>query len=220
MGSRTSVVDTSSLQVHVGPLEATKEGVVIKPKMNLGVRGGVIKALVGVRDVRNGLAADATAGFVKSYATRGNTLRELLVHVKAQEKAPAIDDIIEKLPRIAAAVLEQLDVDIDAQARFVEGVLYVYVGVGVTAGAYLGWMDTTGYHMLGVEGQIATLAGLGLTLRVGAHKSRTAVRIVCYMSNVGFDVILHVKHKLPALKTRARRKSTPPASKPRRSSKA
>lgn len=196
------MLDTSSLQVHVGPLEATKAGVAIKPKLNFGVRGGVIKALVGVRDVRNGLAADAAAGFVKSYATRGNSLRDLLLNIKAQEKAPAIDDIIENLPGIAAAVLEQLDVDIDSQTRLVEGVLYVYVGVGVTAGAYLGWIDTAGYRMLGVEGQIATLAGLGVTLRVGAHKSRTAVRIVCYMSNVGFDAILRLKHPLPSLKVR------------------
>ena len=32
------------------------------------------------------------------------------------------------------------------------GVMYVYVGVGVTAGVYLGWIDTEGFRMMGLQG--------------------------------------------------------------------
>ena len=33
-----------------------------------------------------------------------------------------------------------------------QGVMYVYVGVGVTAGVYLGWIDTEGFRMMGLQG--------------------------------------------------------------------
>lgn len=30
--------------------------------------------------------------------------------------------------------------------------MYVYVGVGVSAGVYLGWIDTEGFRMVGLQG--------------------------------------------------------------------
>lgn len=190
-GSKGNVLDSSKLQVHVGPLEVGTDGMALKPKFNFGIRGGVVKAMVGFRDVRNGAAAEAAAGFVKSYATKGSSLAEILENVKAQEKAPALDDVVEAVPRITGALVEKLDIDVSRSFR-VEGVVYLYVGVGVSAGLYLGWLDTSGFRMVGVEGAVATAAGLGITLRAGLDKTRTKARVVCYLSNVGFDVIIHL----------------------------
>jgi len=182
-----------SVKVHIGPLELGADGVAIKPKFNIGVQGGTIYAMAGVRDVRDGLAAEALAMAMKSYSTDGATLVEVLQNVKAQEPVPALDDIIAAVPDIMAAVLQNIGVDITSNCSKVEGVVYVYVGAGISAGVFLGWLDTNGYAMVGVEGRVASAAALGLTVKAGLHESKKAVRVTVFLANVGFDVIVQLK---------------------------
>mmetsp|Transcript_21617 Transcript_21617/g.66078 ORF Transcript_21617/g.66078 Transcript_21617/m.66078 type:complete len:169 (+) Transcript_21617:508-1014(+) len=151
--------------------------------------------MAGVRDVRDGLAAEALALFMKTYATSGSTLTELLENVKAQEEIPGIDDIIAAVPDIAAAVLDEIGVDITLECIEVEGVVYLYVGTGVAAGAYLGWLDTSGYRTVGIEGKVAAAAGLGFTIKMGTHEDGDKVRLTCYWGNAGFDVICKFNEK-------------------------
>ena len=184
-------VGTSKMKVHVGPLEIDAHGVVVKPKFNLGIAGGSLYALAGVRDVRDGLAVEGLSMYMKSYSTSGSSLLEVLHEIQAQEPIPVLDDFVAAIPKIVACVLEMVRVDIDGDnVAGVEGVVYVYVGSGVTAGIYLGWVDTQGYAMIGLEGRVATVAGAALALRAGLNEERSAARVVSYLSNVGFDVVV------------------------------
>jgi len=182
-----------SVKVHIGPLELGEDGVAIKPKFNIGVQGGTVYAMAGVRDVRDGVAAETLAMAMKEYSTEGASVAEVLQNVKAQEPIPALDDIIAAVPDIIAAVLENIGVDITSNCKQVEGVVYIYVGAGISAGVFLGWVDTSGYAMVGVEGRVAAASALGLAVKAGLHESRQAVRVTCFLANVGFDVIVKLK---------------------------
>ena len=181
----------SKMKIHVGPLEMDSSGVVVKPKFNLGISGGSLYALAGVRDVRDGLAVEGLAMYMKSYSSSGTSLIEVLREIKAQEPIPVLDDIIAAVPKVVSCVLETVGADIDGDnVAGVEGVVYVYVGAGVTAGIYLGWVDTQGYAMMGLEGRVATAAGAALALRAGLNEEKLAARVVSYLTNVGFDMIV------------------------------
>jgi len=189
-----TAVGASKIKVHIGPLEVGADGMAVKPKFNLGIQGGSLYAMAGVRDVRDGLAAESLAMYMKSYSSSGLTLVEFLENVKAEEKVPALDDLVVAAPKIIAEVMSAIGVDIGAEnVAEVEGAVYIYVGAGVTAGAYLGWLDTQGYRMVGVEGKVATAAAVAITLKAGIHEEKQTVRVVSYLTNVGFDVIVKLK---------------------------
>mmetsp|Transcript_5730 Transcript_5730/g.14668 ORF Transcript_5730/g.14668 Transcript_5730/m.14668 type:complete len:279 (-) Transcript_5730:77-913(-) len=178
------------LVVHVGPLEIDSDGVVAKPKFNVGFTNGTLSLMAGMRDLRNGLAVEGLAMAVKSYSIVGSSLIEVLSSVQANEHLPVLDDLVAAVPQLVADVLDATAVDVDVPGVRVEGVIYVYTGVGVTAGLYLGWLDTSGYAMVGAEGKVASALGMGATLRAGVHEDGASVRIVVYMANVGVDVIV------------------------------
>jgi len=181
------------VNVHIGPLTIGPDGIAIKPKFNFGITGSNVYALLGVRDVRNGLAADAVGFLMKSYASQGATLIDLLKSIEAEEHIPYLDDIITAVPDILAAVIDMIGVDIGTDCREVEGVVYVYAGGGVNAGIYLGWLDTHGYNMIGIEGKVAAAASVGMTIKAGLHASREAVRVQFWLGNVGADILVHAK---------------------------
>jgi len=185
--------NASKVKVHVGPLEMGVDGVVAKPKFNIGVKGGGLYFMAGVRDVRDGLAAESFAMMMKSYSTEGESLKELLENVQAEEKVPALDDLVKAVPDILAAVMSELSIDLASKKMEMEGVVYVYAGAGVSAGVWLGWLDTDGYAMVGAEGRVAALATAGASLRVGKHADGKSARVVAYLTNVGFDVVVKLK---------------------------
>jgi hypothetical protein len=110
--------------------------------------------MAGINDVQDGLSGGASAMLMKSYASAGKSLTDLLRNVQAQEHIPVIDDVITSVPDITAAILDLIGVSIESECCGVEGVVYVYVGVGVSAGLFLGWLDTNGYRMVGVQGKV------------------------------------------------------------------
>jgi len=187
----------SKVKVHVGPLEVGPDGVAIKPKFNLGITGSSVYAMAGVQDVRDGVKVEAYAQTQKSYSSSGSSLVEILENIKAEEKVPVLDTMIEAMPDTIAAVLDLAGVDLKQEKYEAEGVVYIYVGAGVTAGVYLGWLDTQQYHMAGVEGRVAAAASVGMSVRAGLHKDRKAIRIIMYLNNVGFDVIAKLKNSVP-----------------------
>ena len=183
---------------HIGPLEVDADGVVLKPKFNLGVQSGSLSAMAGVRDLRDGIVVDGIATYTRSYFSMGQSLLQFLQEMKAQEPC-VIDEIITALPDITAYVLETLGADIRSEkVALVEGVMFVYAGVGVTAGVYLGWIDTEGFSMLGLQGLVATVGGLGFSLRTGVSEDKLATRLVGYLTNVGFDIVL--RYREPCVK--------------------
>ena len=113
--------------------------------------------------------------------------------MQAKEKVPALDEMITAVPKIAGEVVEAVGVDIESEKRELEGVVYIYTGVGVSAGAWLGWLDTNGYRMVGAQGAVAAALRMGMTVRAGLDAARTSVRVVCFMANVGFDVLVRLQ---------------------------
>lgn len=198
---KTTVVDSSNVTLtrfHLGPLEVDADGVLLKPKFNLGFESGSLRVFAGVRDVRDGIVVDSIAMYMKSYASMGQSLLEFLQEMKAQEPC-ILDEVITAIPDITAYVLETVGADIRSdKVTLVEGVMYVYVGVGVTAGVYLGWIDTEGFRMMGLQGLIATVGGLGFSLRTGISEEKMSARLVGFLTNVGFDII--IRYREPCVK--------------------
>jgi len=192
--AKPAEVQKQKTKVHVGPLQLGDDGVLVQPKFNFGIQGGNLHAMIGVDDVRDGLKAEAMAMAMKSYSTSGDSLVELLDNVKNEEPSvKALEELITKVPDIMADVLEKLKIDLNSQAYEFEGVIYIYIGVGVSAGMYLGWLDTSGYNMVGAEGHVATGADLGISIKAGLREDKKSVRTVAYLTNVGFDVIAKLK---------------------------
>eukprot|EP00928_Gymnodinium_smaydae_P072836 TRINITY_DN56126_c0_g1_i1.p1 TRINITY_DN56126_c0_g1~~TRINITY_DN56126_c0_g1_i1.p1 ORF type:complete len:223 (-),score=32.84 TRINITY_DN56126_c0_g1_i1:370-1038(-) len=189
----------ANMKVHIGPLEVGSDGVALKPKFNLGIQGASLYAMAGVSDVRDGVRVEGLAMAMKTYSTSGSSIVEILNNVKAEENIPALDDLVKAVPDIIASVLETLSTDVSDIVGDAQGAVYIYVGAGVSAGLWLGWLDTNGYRMFGVEGRIASAMDVGLTVRAGVHESTGSVRVIAYMTNVGFDIV--VKPKKPAVMT-------------------
>mmetsp|Transcript_36076 Transcript_36076/g.90729 ORF Transcript_36076/g.90729 Transcript_36076/m.90729 type:complete len:241 (-) Transcript_36076:176-898(-) len=181
------------VKVHVGPLEVGTDGVAVKPKFNFGVTGPSVYMLAGVRDVRDGLAVEGFGMIHKDYMSKGSSLTEVLENIKAVDAIPLLDDLIVAVPEAIAAVLSEIHIDLAVEGLEAEGVVFVFVGAGVTAGVYLGWLDTKGYGMIGVEGRCATAASIGLSVRAGLHESGEAVRVVMWLGNVGYDAVVKLK---------------------------
>jgi hypothetical protein len=190
-----------TVTAHLGPLEIGADGVVLKPKFNAGLQVGGARAMLGLGDVRDGLSLEGSAALSKQYAAEGHSIIDVLESVRAVDPVPILDEIITQLPQITAAILEKTGID-EARCRRVEGVISVYVGVGVSAGIYLGWVNTQGYRMVGVSGRMAALAGVGFSIRLGVHADGHSVRLIIFTANVGVDLILHLRRgqvaRLPA----------------------
>ncbi|KAJ1618359.1 hypothetical protein T492DRAFT_1093224 [Pavlovales sp. CCMP2436] len=182
------------LRLHLGPVELSWDrGLRLKPKFCFGLQGGAFYAVLGVRDIRNGLAVEAWAMAYLSFAGVGSSLAEFLESVHAMDAVPVLDTLLSTVPHLLGLVLRLTGVDVEDAAHEVAGVVLVYVGAGVTAGIHLGYADRAGYHMLGVEGTVATGLGLGLTFRVGVHRDGMSMRLVLWVGNVGVDVTVSLK---------------------------
>jgi len=184
------------VKVHVGPMEVGEDGMVIKPQFNIGITGPGIYLKAGVKDIRDQAGVEALAMGMKEYASEGSSVVELLQNFKAADvNIPGIDDLITGLPEAAAWVLNQApDLDLINNLAKAEGVLYVYSGVGVTAGVWLGWVDTQEFQMVGVQGQMAALASTGISVACGKHSTNIkCCRLIMWLANVGFDVVCTLK---------------------------
>ncbi|CAE7545434.1 unnamed protein product [Symbiodinium sp. CCMP2592] len=156
------------LQLHLGPLQLSNEGFELQPKLNVGIKGKGLTAMAGVRDIRDGLILDGMAMVTKHYMGQGRTIAEVLRNVKAQNPLPVIDDIVAAIPHVAAEIVQLIGADVTSDiVESVRGTLYVYTGVGVSAGVFLGWLDTDGYAMMGALGQASLLKSVALSFRVG-----------------------------------------------------
>jgi hypothetical protein len=193
-GIAGKAVGAQKTKVNFGPLEIGKDGVALKPKFNVGIAGGSLHLMAGVGDVRDGLTFEGMASYIKEYSTHGSSLAEVLTNVKAEEKIPALDDMITAIPNITAKVLKMIGADIaQSNTREIVAAVYVYVGVGIEAGLFLGWLDTNGYRMVGLQGGFSTGAGLAFDVKAGLNENGTAARLAMGFSNVAFDAIIKLK---------------------------
>jgi len=178
------------LTLHLGPLELSfDKGVRLQPKLNVGLEGPAFYCVAGLRDTRGGaLVVEALALALLSVQSEGDSIASFLANVETTDKLPFFDVLIVTLPRVLGIVLEATGVDVEAASYRVDGRIFFYLGVGFTAGVYLGcWPDTDDYYSVGVEGTIASGIGVGFTIRVGLHRHGRAVRVTCFAGSAGFD---------------------------------
>jgi len=184
------------LTLHLGPLELSfDKGVRLQPKLNVGLEGPAFYCVAGLRDTRGGaLVVEALALALLSVQSEGDSIASFLANVETTDKLPFFDVLIVTLPRVLGIVLEATGVDVEAASYRVDGRIFFYLGVGFTAGVYLGcWPDTDDYYSVGVEGTIASGIGVGFTIRVGLHRHGRAVRVTCFAGSAGFDVVCRLK---------------------------
>ncbi|CAE7176222.1 unnamed protein product [Symbiodinium microadriaticum] len=163
----------------------------LQPKLNVGIKGKGITAMAGVRDIRDGLILDGMAMVTKHYMGQGRTIAEVLRNVKAQNPLPVIDDIVAAIPHVAAEIVHLIGADVTSDiVESVRGTLYAYTGVGVSAGVFLGWLDTDGYAMMGALGQASLLKSVALSFRVGISEDKMSSRLVMVVGNVGFEELV------------------------------
>mmetsp|Transcript_58170 Transcript_58170/g.108916 ORF Transcript_58170/g.108916 Transcript_58170/m.108916 type:complete len:231 (+) Transcript_58170:100-792(+) len=182
-------------QAHVGPLQISSDGTWdLQPKWNFGVEGKGLRALAGLRDVRDGVVLDGMAIYMKTYAATGRNIIEVLRNVKAQHPFPIIDDLVAAIPHIAAEVITMIGADVTSDAvESVGGMLYVYTGLGVSAGIFLGWLNTDGYAMMGALGSASLLKSLALSFRVGMAEDKASARLIIVLNNIGFEATLKLR---------------------------
>ncbi|KAJ1621929.1 hypothetical protein T492DRAFT_1065900 [Pavlovales sp. CCMP2436] len=180
---------------HLGPFLIEGTRVRVQPKFNLGIQGGALYAMAGIRDVRDGLAIESLIMLQAACSSEGASLGELLTNAREAHRClvlPCLGILVANAQELVAAVLVATGIDVDSRSRNVRGTVMVYVAAGFSAGIALGWQDTAGYRTYGVEGKIASLISLGFTIRIGTHKSGRAVRLCCYFANFAFDVTFRI----------------------------
>jgi len=181
------------VRLHFGPCEWGYKGLRIKPKFSFGFQGGAFYAVAGVRDLREGFAVEAWACLYLSYAGLGSSLEEFLESVHATDRVPVLDTVLPLVPRLLALVLRVTGISVRDDAHEVAGVVLAYVGLGATAGIFVGLPDRAGYHMLGVEGTLASGLGVGATVKAGVHASGKSMRLVAWLGNFGLDVTVSLR---------------------------
>lgn len=195
--SNASVVrKRTKVKINIGPLEIGEGGFALKPKFDIGVTAPWIYLNAGVKDVRDGLTMEALGSAHKDYAVSGNTMQEIFTEVKAVDPLPVLDDLVEFVPKVVGWIMEKFSVDITSETKEIEGVIVAFIAVGIKAGLYLGWVNTEGYRMFGASGMIATALTAGITTKIGIHESGNSLRVVQFVSNVGVDIIIHLKKKI------------------------
>lgn len=185
----SSSTQSPVVALHIGPIKVSADGATIQPKLNIGMQGGWLYLMAGIRDVRDGLAFECLGMIIVTYHGEGRSLEEFLRSVRCDNPVPMISFLVAAVPRILWAIAHATDIDVASDAYGVKGSVMFYIGLGLTAGVYLGWRDTRGYRMLGVEGRVASGFGLGATLRAGVHDEDGSVRVVCFLANVGLDCV-------------------------------
>ena len=200
MGDELVADQRLKARLHVGPLELSCDGVQLKPKLNFGVQGPAIYAVVGLRDVRGAsIAAEAFAMVYVGVQSEGDSIGSFLENARSADALPLLGVLLALLPRVLGAVLDATGIDIEAASHRVSGLVVLYAGLGVTAGLNLGcWPDADGYYAVGVEGTVASGVGIGVTIRVGVHRHGRAMRVTLFAGNVGFDVVCALKHVVAA----------------------
>lgn len=190
--------DEVSVFVHSEPLEVGVFGSVTKPKFNLRISGpAVVMKSDGVRHARADYPFENHAQAQVSYMTTGSSVDDVIERVRTRvlsSLSPPLKDLVAFVPELVAATRKAVGVNIGANGAEVEGVVYAYFGVKVSAETYYGWLDTTDYAMVAVEDKIASSKPLGLSFWVGLcnFNNQQTVRVVMFLSDVGLDVVVRL----------------------------
>lgn len=105
----------------------------------------------------------------------------------------AFDWLIKAAPWLLGRIISITGVDIPKGSR-VRARAAIKSGLGADAGVCLGWTDTKGYRMVGLQGQVGVIAKLGFNLLAGLHQDRRRVKAIIGYSNV----VVELEFTLPS----------------------
>ena len=106
----------------------------------------------------------------------------------------AFDWLIKAAPWLLGQIIRLTRVDIPKGSR-VRARAAIKSGVGADAGLCLGWTDTKGYRMVGLQGQVGLIAKLGFNLLAGLHQDRQRVKAIIGYSNVAVELEFTLPHE-------------------------
>lgn len=110
---------------------------VLEPKFTVGIATGGLSAIAGLNDVRDGLSVQSITVVSKQYATEGHTIGEALSNVKAVDPDSVLDEVLLATSILMREVIHETGIE-ERSVSKVEAVVSIYVGVGVSAGIFLG----------------------------------------------------------------------------------
>lgn len=105
-----------------------------------------------------------------------------------------LDRMIRMAPWILSQIIRITHVDIPRGSK-IRARAVIKSGVGINAGVCLGWTDTKGYHMIGVQGKIGAIAKVGGDLMAGLHHDRRRVKAIVGFGNLGVELEFKLREK-------------------------
>lgn len=192
----------------------SNNGFGVRPQLKIGAQSGDgsnVGFSFGLGDVRDGLQLDASAGGVlvfeheaESYDDMihktklwGQNLQQeqgagnvfgLLDHVTNQQASiyDAAMKIIPNNPRTGKKLNRNSMFPGAKKFKFITKI-DLKVGGGGTVN--LGWTDTKGFHMIGVAGNVALIAEVGIGYQFGWHNTENKFREIISFLNVTLETI-------------------------------
>lgn len=108
--------------------------------------------------------------------------------LKSKSDIKVLDDIISAVPKLLSEIMRISQVEI-ADDCPVCAKMVVKGCVGVSGGLCLGWANTEGFHMVGVQGSASVAAGIGGDMLVGTHAEKPLVKCILGLPNVCIELV-------------------------------
>lgn len=113
---------------------------------------------------------------------------QALKNLKNRSNIRVLDDVIQIAPKLLSQIMQTARVRI-AEDSPVRAKMIVKGGVGVSGGICLGWANTEGFRMVGVQGAVSVAAGIGADMLVGRHMDLPLVKSVLGLPNICIELI-------------------------------
>lgn len=115
-------------------------------------------------------------------------MAQVLRQLKSEADIRVLDDIISAVPKLLSEIMRVSQVKI-ADDCPVHAKMTVKGGVGISGAICLGWANTEGFHMVGVQGSVSVAAGVGGDMLVGTHAVKPLVKCILGVPNVCIDLV-------------------------------
>jgi hypothetical protein len=119
---------------------------------------------------------------------------QVLRKLRSESEIKVLDDIIRIAPQLLSQIISMTGVDIPEDSHIFARTL-LKIGLGISGGVCLGWADTKGFHMVGVQGRVSAAASIGADVLAGLHHSRKFVKAILGISNICVEMVFELPEK-------------------------